>query len=70
MKFEETLARLEEIVADLDGTELPLDDALALFREGVEHLRAAAGELDRADASIKTLVEEADGTFVLRERDA
>ena len=65
MTFEESLARLEEIVAELDGDELDLDRALALFEEGVERLRAASQELARADAEVKLLVERADGTFDL-----
>ncbi|HWJ22393.1 MAG TPA: exodeoxyribonuclease VII small subunit [Gemmatimonadaceae bacterium] len=65
MTFEESLARLEEIVAELDGDELDLDRALALFEEGVERLRAASQELARADAQVKLLVERADGTFDL-----
>jgi exodeoxyribonuclease VII small subunit len=67
MTFEESLARLEEIVAELDGDELDLDRALALFEEGVERLRAASDELARADAQVKLLVERADGTFDLPE---
>jgi exodeoxyribonuclease VII small subunit len=67
MTFEESLARLEEIVAELDGDELDLDRALALFEEGVERLRAASQELARADAQVKLLVERADGTFDLDE---
>ncbi|HET7459285.1 MAG TPA: exodeoxyribonuclease VII small subunit [Gemmatimonadaceae bacterium] len=67
MSFEESLARLEEIVAELDGDELDLDRALALFEEGVEQLRAASQELSRADAQVKLLVERADGGFDLRE---
>ena len=65
MTFEESLARLEEIVAELDGDELDLDRALALFEEGVERLRAASQELARADAQVKLLVERGDGTFDL-----
>jgi exodeoxyribonuclease VII small subunit len=67
MTFEESLARLEEIVAELDGDELDLDRALALFEEGVERLRAASDELARADAQVKLLVERTDGTFDLPE---
>ncbi|HEX5831001.1 MAG TPA: exodeoxyribonuclease VII small subunit [Gemmatimonadaceae bacterium] len=69
MTFEETLARLAFIVDELDGSERTLDEALALFREGVEHLRTAVAELDRADATIKLLAETEDGGFELRERD-
>jgi len=65
VSFEQSLARLEEIVAELDGDGLDLDAALALFEEGVERLRAASAELARAEAQVKQLVERADGTFEL-----
>ncbi len=67
MTFEERVARLEEIAAQLEGRELELAAALALFEEGVEHLRAAAEELARAETRVETLVERADGTFAVVE---
>jgi exodeoxyribonuclease VII small subunit len=69
MPFEQDLARLEEIVGRLEGDELTLDAALALFQEGVERLRAAAAELARAEAQVKLLVEQSDGTFSLDDFD-
>jgi exodeoxyribonuclease VII small subunit len=66
MTFEQDLARLEEIAAELDGEGVSLDRALALFEEGVERLRRATAELSRAEARVTQLVEQADGTFVRR----
>ena len=63
MTFEERLARLEQIAAELEGDDLELARALALFEEGIENLRAAAEELSKADARVQRLVERADGTF-------
>ena len=65
MTFEETLDRLHAILADLEGDDLALDRALALFEEGVERLRAANGELAQAEARVQQLVEEAGGTLAL-----
>ena len=67
MTFEQTLDRLHSILSDLEGDELELDRALALFEEGVERLRAANGELARAEARVQQLVEEAGGRLVLAE---
>ena len=67
MTFEETLDRLHAIVADLEGDDLQLDRALQLFEEGVERLRAAAGELARAEARVQQLVETVDGGLALAE---
>jgi exodeoxyribonuclease VII small subunit len=69
MAFEQDVERLEQIVASLEGDELTLDGALALFQEGVERLRAAAAELSKAEAQVKLLVEQSDGTFSLDEFD-
>jgi exodeoxyribonuclease VII small subunit len=70
MAFEQDLARLEAIVGALEGEELTLDAALALFQEGVERLRGAAAELARVEAQVKLLVEQSDGTFRLDDFDA
>ena len=65
MTFEESLARLESIVDDLDGDDLALDAALQLFEEGVERLRTATALLATAEAQVKLLVEQADGILAL-----
>ena len=63
MTFEERLARLEAIAEELEREGLDLSRALALFDEGVEHLRAAADDLVDAEARVQRLIERADGTF-------
>jgi exodeoxyribonuclease VII small subunit len=69
MTFEERVARLEQIASELEG-DVELSQALALFEEGVEHLRAAAAELGDAETRVQHLVEQADGTFdVVESRD-
>lgn len=67
--FEERLRRLEEIVLELEGDDLPLARALALFEEGVGHLRAAGEELGAAEAKVQRLVEESEGGFTLEDVD-
>ena len=69
MTLEQTLARLEEIVARLDEERMDLGEALALFEEGVMHLRRAARVLGDAEARVKRLTETADGAFTLEELD-
>ena len=63
MTFEQRLARLEAIAAELERDELGLAQALELFDEGIEHLRAAADDLANAEARVQRLIERADGTF-------
>jgi exodeoxyribonuclease VII small subunit len=63
--FEAALDRLAEIVARIEGEPLELDESLALFEEGVRLLRGAGATLGEAEARIRRLVEEADGTIRL-----
>jgi exodeoxyribonuclease VII small subunit len=65
MTFEDALRRLEAIVAELESDQLELSRALALFQEGVDCMRSAAGELARAEEQVQRLVERADGSFEL-----
>jgi exodeoxyribonuclease VII small subunit len=69
MTFEKRMARLEEIAGQLESQGLELDRALALFEEGIETLRAAAKELATAEAKVQRLVERADGSFDVLDRD-
>ena len=63
MTFEERLQRLEAIAEELERDGVDLARALALFDEGIEHIRAAADDLANAEARVQRLVERADGTF-------
>lgn len=69
MTIEERLSRLEEIVEALEADQLDLAESLALFEEGVQCLRAAAGTLTEAEARVKRLIELADGAFEMQELD-
>lgn len=63
LPFEQSLARLEEIVRLLERTDLDLEQSLRLFEEGITHLRAASSALRVVDARVQQLVEAADGSF-------
>ena len=67
MSFETQLKRLEEIVGELKSDEIELDRALALFEEGVKHLRSATDALSKAETKIQRLVERADGSLEVTE---
>ena len=51
--FGEQLERLEAIVRKLEAEDLDLDEALKLFEEGVERLRAAREQLTQAEGKVK-----------------
>ena len=65
MSYETDIARIETIVGELERSEVPLDDALRLFEEGIERLRAASAALTQAEARVRKLIEESDGGFTL-----
>jgi exodeoxyribonuclease VII small subunit len=69
MTFEKNLRRLDEIMAALEGEQVGLDASLKLFEEGIELLRSASAELEKAETKVQMLVEKSDGGFVLREMD-
>jgi exodeoxyribonuclease VII small subunit len=68
MSFEEDLVRLDVIARALENDKLALDDALKLFEEGVARLRSAAAELERAEGRVQQLVQQADGSFTLKDQ--
>lgn len=63
--FEATMAELESIAGSLEGEDLELDEALALFERGVRRLREAARLLDAANGRVEELIEEAEGYWEL-----
>jgi exodeoxyribonuclease VII small subunit len=69
MTFEESLKRLEQILAALEQDQAGLDASLKLFEEGIEILRSASSELGRAETKVQMLLEKSDGALELREMD-
>lgn len=69
MPYEKSLRRLDEIMACLENEQVGLDESLKLFEEGIELLRSAAAELDKAETRVQMLIEKSGGGFELREMD-
>ncbi|HPU74722.1 MAG TPA: exodeoxyribonuclease VII small subunit [Bacillota bacterium] len=61
LTFEKALARLEQIVAQLDAGDLPLDEAIELFSEGSELGKFCSAILDQAEGRLEMLIEGKDG---------
>ena len=55
LNFEQSMARLEEIVGLLERGEAPLEESLALFEEGTKLMRACSGLLDQAEQKVALL---------------
>jgi exodeoxyribonuclease VII small subunit len=60
--FEEALSRLEALVARLEAGELPLEEALQAFEEGVKLTRLCAGRLEDAQQRVHLLTRRPDGS--------
>ncbi len=54
--FEIALARLQEIVAGLEGGNVPLDESLSMFEEGVKLVKFCNEKLDKAEQKVKILL--------------
>jgi len=66
LDFERALRELEDIVRRLDGDDVSLDDAIALFERGMEHVKAANRWLDEASGRVEELIETATGRLETR----
>lgn len=62
--FEQSLARLEEIVRLLEKGDAPLGDALKLFEEGTGLVGSCNRLLDEAELSVAKLMKGEDGAPV------
>lgn len=60
LSFEQSLARLDEIVRHLEKGDLPLSDSLKLFEEGTALLASASAMLDEAEQKVVKLRKGAD----------
>jgi exodeoxyribonuclease VII small subunit len=69
MKFEERLGDLEAIVGKLEASDLPLEEALALFEKGIGLVRDLTRQLDEVERRLEALVRSDDGTLSLQTLD-
>lgn len=58
--FEERLARLEELGERIRSSELPLDEALKAFEEGIRLARTLEKDLDKIEGRVQLLMNGAD----------
>ena len=62
--FEAALARLEEIVRELEEADLPLERSLAVFEEGVRLSRLLHQRLNEAERKVEILLKDEGGAKV------
>ncbi len=61
--FEESLKQLESIVAQLERGDLPLEESIKLFENGIRLSAVCKQELDNAEGKVQILLKQRDGTL-------
>ena len=63
LSFEEGMERLESLVKRLEQGQLPLEESLAAFEEGVGVLRLLHAKLGEVERRVEVLMRDADGVL-------
>jgi exodeoxyribonuclease VII small subunit len=63
--FEDSLHRLEEIVEQLEQGEVPLEESIKMYEEGLTLSRECMEKLAQAELKLKKLSKSMDGTLQL-----
>ncbi len=66
LRFEQAMARLETIVTELERGDLPLDESLKIFEEGIKLSKSCLKMLDEAERKVEILIQDKDGKKQLR----
>lgn len=65
-KFETAMARLEEIVQKLEQGDLPLEQSLKLFEEGIRLSRICNTRLEAAERKVEILLKDTAGNITAK----
>lgn len=58
LSLEQNFARMEEILEQLSGNDIPLEKAFSLYSEGMQVLKNCNGQIDRVEKKVMKLNEE------------
>lgn len=61
--FEESLKQLETIVGKLERGDLPLEESVRLFEEGIKLSDACKTDLETAEGKVQMLLKQKDGSM-------
>jgi exodeoxyribonuclease VII small subunit len=61
--FEESLKQLETIVTQLERGDLPLENSIKIFEEGMRLSAQCKQELDSAESKVQILIKQRDGSL-------
>ena len=63
VSFEENIKELEQILKQLEGGEVSLEEMLTLFEEGVRRTKECSAQLKSAEQKIMILTKNSDGNI-------
>lgn len=67
--FEKSISELEEIVLQLEGGNVTLDESLSLFEKGIKLSKSCQKMLDEAEKKVSVLMTNEDGEIVKEDFD-
>ena len=67
LSFEESLARLESIVAQMEKGDTELQELMANYSEGIQLSKNCLMSLERAEKAMDLMVQEKDGQIIQSE---
>lgn len=56
IRFEEAMTKLEEVVRKLETGDVPLEDAISLYKEGMELSAVCQGKLQHAESQLMSII--------------
>jgi exodeoxyribonuclease VII small subunit len=62
-RFEDALNKLEKIISKLEEGDIPLEESLKLFEEGIRLSRFCNQKLDEAEKKVEILLKDKDGVI-------
>jgi exodeoxyribonuclease VII small subunit len=65
-KFDESLKKLEDIVAQLEEGDLALEESLKLFEEGIKLSRLCTKQLEEAERKVEILLKNEEGEITTK----
>ncbi len=65
LTFEQALAKLDEIVTGIEAGDIPLEQSIAKYAEGIVLVKQCRGILDEAERKIQLLSNSPDGSLTV-----
>ena len=66
MKFEDAIGRIEEIIKKLETGEIPLEESLKLFEEGMNLINFCQKKLNEVEQKVEILIKNEGGQIETR----